>query len=382
MSELLFKSSPDERAGALLTIDLAALAENWRILSKKTSADCGAVVKADAYGLGLEPVVRTLLDAGCKTFYVSHLDEGAEVRSLTGPGPRIVVMHGPNPNTERDFLNYRLIPVLNTPDQITRWRGFIEAADELAETFVQVDTGMGRLGLTPKEFEAHLADPMALSGLLALGLMSHLACASEPDHPLNKQQLEAFGSALLGFQRKYPDAKGTLANSSGLFLGPSWHYNMARPGAALYGLNPTPGKPNPMIPVVRLKAKILQVRRIDTSQSVGYGATHQAPDGARIATISAGYADGLLRSLSNCGHGLLDEIKVPAAGRVSMDLMTFDVSNVSDSSAQPGAMIDLVGPHWTADDLAAEAGTIGYEILTAMGSRYHRQYLPAPRGGV
>jgi len=137
-----------------------------------------------------------------------------------------------------------------------------------------------------------------------------------------------------------------------------------------------------MIPVVRLKAKILQVRRIDTAQSVGYGATHQAPDGARIATISAGYADGLLRSLSNCGHGVLDEIKVPAVGRVSMDLMTFDVSNVPDSVAKPGAEIELIGRHWSADDMAADAGTIGYEVLTALGQRYHRSYLPAPRAAV
>jgi len=372
--DLLFKSDPPERAGAILTVDLAVLAENWRILNAKTSADCGAVVKADGYGLGVEPVTRTLLNAGCRTFYVSHLDEGAEVRTITGPKPRIVVMHGPNPGTERDFINYGLIPVLNTPQQIRHWRGFVEDSDDLAETIVQVDTGMGRLGLTPREFDEHMADPMAFSGLLALALMSHLACAPEPDHPLNLQQREAFASKLAAFQSKYPDAKGTLANSSGLFLGPPWHHDMARPGAALYGLNPRPGQPNPMIPVVRLRAKVLQVRRIDTSQTVGYGATYTAPDGARIATVSVGYADGLHRSLSNAGYGLLDDIRVPVAGRVSMDLMSFDVSDVPEAAAQPGAMIDLIGPHISADDVAREAGTIGYEVLTSLGQRFHRVY--------
>ena len=167
-------------------------------------------------------------------------------------------------------------------------------------------------------------------------------------------------------------------NSSGVFLGPAFHYNLARPGAALYGVNPTPTAPNPVIPVVRLQAKILQVRRVDAAAPVGYGATFQAPDGAKLATVSMGYADGLLRSWGLVGHGHLDELKVPVAGRVSMDLATFDVSNVPDSSLGPGAMIDIIGARQSVDDLARDSGTIGYEILTALGRRYHRRYLPAP----
>ncbi len=372
-------SRPEDRTGALLTIDLAALVENWRVLKRKApGADMGAVVKAGAYGLGLEPVARALQAAGCATFYVAHLDEGVALRQVTGPAPRIVVMHGPNPGTERDFASLRLIPVLSTPAQVKAWGRFATASDVLMESLVQVDTGMNRLGLTAAEFTTLLNDPEGFAGLTPLALMSHLAVAETPSHPLNAAQLERFDGALARFRLKFADAKGSLVNSSGLFLGPAFHFQLARPGAALYGVNPTPATANPMIPVVRLQAKILQVRRVDAAAPVGYGATFQAPDGAKLATVSMGYADGLLRSWGVAGHGYIDELKVPVAGRVSMDLTTFDVSNVPDSALGPGAMIDIIGARQSVDDLARDSGTIGYEILTALGRRYHRRYLPAP----
>jgi alanine racemase len=387
-------SRPEDRAGAILTVDLAALVENWRLLKRKApGADMGAVVKADAYGLGLEPVARALQAAGCATFYVAHIDEGIALRQITGASARIVVMHGPNPGTERDFAAHRLVPVLSTPIQVKAWRRFAEAADMLMESVVQVDTGMNRLGLTGAEFTALLDDPDGFSGLTPLALMSHLAVAEVPAHPLNAQQHERFDGALARFRLKFGDAKGSLVNSSGIFLGPAFHYQLARPGAALYGVNPTPGTvnpqapaganppapsgANPMIPVVRLSAKILQVRRVDAAAPVGYGATFQAPDGAKLATVSMGYADGLLRSWGAAGHAYIDELKVPVAGRVSMDLTTFDVSAVPQSSLGPGAMIDIIGSKQSVDDLARASGTIGYEILTALGRRYHRRYLPA-----
>jgi alanine racemase len=373
-------SRSEDRAGAHLTVDLAALAENWRILKSRAAATCdmGAVVKADAYGLGLEPVARTLQAAGCKTFYVAHLDEGLGLRAILGAGPRVIVMHGPNPGTERDFAAQRLIPVLSTPGQIKAWSSFATANDVLMESLVQVDTGMNRLGLTPAEFTALMNQPDGFAGLTPLALMSHLACADTPEHPLNQQQLERFMSALSTFRLKFGDAKGSLANSSGVFLSPAYHLDFARPGCALYGVNPTPAKPNPMIPVVRLSAKILQVRRVDAASPVGYGATFQAPDGAKLATVSMGYADGLLRSWGAGGHAFVDDIRIPVAGRVSMDLTTFDVSNVPDSALAPGAVVDIIGTRQTVDDLARASGTIGYEILTALGRRYFRRYLPAP----
>ena len=377
-------SRPEDRSGALLTVDLAALAENWRILKRRADARCdmGAVVKADAYGLGLEPVVRTLHAAGCTTFYVAHLDEGLALRPILGPhlGPnvRVIVMHGPNPGTERDFAAHKLIPVLSTPAQIKAWRGFAQTNDVLMESLVQIDTGMNRLGLTAAEFAGLMNDPDGFAGLTPLALMSHLACAETPAHPLNRLQHERFVSMLSTFRLKFADVKGSLANSSGVFLGTGFHFDFARPGAALYGVNPTPGAPNPMIPVVRLKAKILQVRRVDAASPVGYGATFQAPDGAKLATVSTGYADGLIRSWGAGGHAYVDDIRVAVAGRVSMDLTTFDVSNVPESALGPGAVVDILGSRQTVDDLAKESGTIGYEILTALGGRYHRRYLPAP----
>jgi alanine racemase len=377
-----FTSSPEQRAGAHLTIDLAALVENWRNLKKRAAPGCdmGAVVKADAYGLGMMEVARALKDAGCQTFYVAHLDEAFALRGAIGPHLRIVCMHGPLPRTERDFVQHRIIPVLSTPQQIKAWCAFATSADVLMESFVQVDTGMNRLGLTAREFSALLDDPNGFLGLHPVALMSHLACADTPSHPMNRLQQERFASALSQFRVRFGDAKGSLANSAGVLLGPVWHYDFARPGIALYGSRTTVEGPGwPAVPVVRLSAKVLQVTRVDAAAPVGYGATIQAPDGAKMATASIGYADGLLRSASPGGHGVLDGIRVPILGRISMDLCTFDVSQVPDSSAIPGAEVELVGLTHTIDDLAREAGTVGYEILTSLGTRFHRRYLPAPK---
>lgn len=369
-------SSPRDRAGALLSIDLAALTENWRILKRRCAAkDTGAVIKADAYGTGAVQAATALKGAGCATFYVAHLDEGIAVRGAIGPGPRVVVMHGPNRGTERDFAAHKLVPVLNTPEQIAGWRKYAETADILSESLVHVDTGMNRLGLTRKEFDAHMTD--GFDGLHPLALMSHLACA-EMDHPLNEAQRTSFAEMLSVFRTKFPDAKASFANSSGIFLDPAYHYDYARPGVALYGVNPTPDRPNPMLPVVRLSARIVQVRRVDRASTVGYGATAAVPEGAKLATASIGYADGLPRAWGARGHGFVDGIRCPVKGRVSMDLVIFDVSNVPDSGLHPGALVEVIGSHASVDDVAAAAGTIGYEILTSLGARYHRHYLPAP----
>lgn len=379
-------SAPEDRAGAILTIDLAAVVENWRRLKKLAAPPCdvGAVVKADAYGLGMAPVAQALLAAGCTTFYVAFLNEAVALRTALGPRPRIIAMHGPTAGrTEPDFAAHNIVPVLSTPEQVKAWRTFAARNDVLMDCFIQVDTGMQRLGLTPAEFDGHMQDPDAFLGLHPLALMSHLACADTPAHPMNAAQRQHFGDALSRFRGSFGDARGSLSNSAGLLLGAPWHFDFARPGIALYGATPlatpTDAKRWPLVPVVRLEARILQVRRVDQAAPVGYGATVTARDGAKLATVAMGYADGLLRGASPAGHGMLDGHKVPIMGRISMDLTTFDISAVSESGARPGGFIELIGTAHTVDDLARAAGTVGYEILTALGQRFHRRYLPATR---
>jgi alanine racemase len=373
-------SRPEDRAGAILTIDLAAVVENWRILKKRAASGCdvGAVVKADAYGLGLEQVATALKLVGCQTFYVAHLDGAIALRSIIGPGPRIASLNGPNKGTERDHVAFKIMPVLSTPEHVAAWRTFALKEEVLLESIVQVDTGMNRLGIGEREFAAMIADPDGFLGLHPQMFMSHLACADDAAHPMNKAQLERFRTMLGAFRTRFPDAKASFANSAGVLLGHAWHFDYARPGVALYGVNPAPANANPMLPVVNLKARIIQVRRVDSPGSVGYGAGAQAREGSKLATVSMGYADGYLRSLGSSGFGILDGLKVPVVGRVSMDLTTFDVSNVPESAAQPGAFIDIISHVVTVDDVARAAGTIGYEILTALGNRFHRRYLPAP----
>ncbi len=365
-------SAPDT-AGGLLTIDLGAIADNWRLLRDrmgpgKTSA---GVVKADGYGLGAAAVARTLAAAGCDTFFVALPEEGVTLRASL-PGHPIYVLSGPFPGSLPLFARHDLRPVLNTPEQVADWLSHGPADQPYA---VHLDTGMTRLGLSERDFAA-------LAGRLNPAiLMSHLACADEPGHPLTATQVQAFAAA----RRALPDAVACLANSSGHFidldLGTDALFDLGRPGIALYGGNPRPGSPNPMRQVVTLQLKILQVRRVDTPRTVGYGATHRAEEGARLATVAAGYADGLPRSLSGRGVGRLGGVRVPVAGRVSMDLITFDVSAAAEEEARPGGLIALLDDQHTIDDLAREAGTIPYEILTSLGRRYARRYVGDSRGG-
>jgi alanine racemase len=256
------------------------------------------------------------------------------------------------------------MPVLNDPGQIETWS---LSESEKPPAMLHVDTGMSRLGLSPAEFEAALNR----IGTLGVGtLISHLACADEPAHPLNARQRDRF----LAARRRLPALKAGLAASSGIFLGPDFHFDFVRPGAALFGVNPTPGGPNPMRPVVRLAAKILQLRQIDSGESVGYGAAHVMDRPGLLAATSIGYADGWPRSLSHRGRGWIAGTQVPLVGRVSMDLAMFDVSAAPPAELYPGNTIELLGEHYGVDDAAADAGTIGYEILTSLGARYHRVY--------
>jgi alanine racemase len=358
-------SDSASRAGAILEIDLGAVVANWQLLAETAApAQCAAVVKANAYGLGAPSVARALQAGGCRLFFVATLDEAIALRGALGPEQEIAVFNGVLPGTAAEFSAHRLVPVLNDPGQIEIWKSFTASP-----AILHVDTGMSRLGLTAREFAALAAD-LPNSGIAWRAVISHLACADTPDHPLSAKQRSRFAAAA----KQLPGVPAGLAASSGIFLGPLYHFDLVRPGAALYGVNPQPGRPNPMRQVVRLSGKILQVREIDTGESVGYGAAHVMEKAGRAATVAVGYADGWLRSLSHRGCGFIDGKRVPLLGRVSMDLVTFDISAIDPGLTHPGAMIELLGEHYGVDDVASDAGTIGYEILTALGSRYHRVY--------
>jgi alanine racemase len=362
-------SSSATHAGAILEIDLGAVVANWRLLAEKAApAACAAVVKADGYGLGAAPVAQALAAAGCRRFFVATLDEGVALRAALGDGCEIAVFNGPLPGSAAEFADAQLIPVLNDPGQIEAWEK-IGAASML-----HVDTGLNRLGLSPAEFAALAESPKRAAALGAHTLISHLACAETPAHPLNAAQRERFAAA----RQRLPGLKASLAASSGIFLGPDFHFDTVRPGAALYGVNPLLGSPNPMRPVVRLSAKIIQIRKIDRGESVGYGAAHVMDGPGFLATAAIGYADGWPRSLSHRGCGWFAGKRVPLLGRVSMDLATFDVSAVNPAARHSGSTIELINEAHGVDDVAADAGTIGYEILTALGSRYRRVYRNAP----
>ncbi len=362
------------RAGAILTIDLDAVADNYRRLCAALGGTaCAAVGKADAYGLGMARVAPALARAGARIFFVAQMEEAMALRAMFPVEVEIYVLNGLGTDPAAEFQAGRVHPVLNSLGEIDAWAAVARAAGRALPAAVHIDTGMSRLGLPDDELEALAADRGRLAGIDLRYLVSHLACADRPEHPLNAEQLRLFRAA----RACLPDAPASFANSSGIFLGADYHLDLARPGVALYGVNPTPGQPNPMRQVVRLHGKILQVREIDASRTVGYGATHRAAGPTRIATVAVGYADGYLRSLSNRGSAWLGDRRVPVVGRVSMDLITLDVTGASAEAARPGAFVDLIGADLSTDEVAEAAGTIGYEILTSLGRRYHRVY----RGG-
>ena len=364
-------------AGAHLTIDLGALQANYRLLADKAApAECAASVKADAYGLGIEAVGPALYAAGCRRFFVALPDEGITLRRLL-PDAVIHILAGPLPEAEEIYLEHRLVPVLNSRPDINRWAGFAAAKGKTLAALLHIDTGMTRLGLPEAEIQALAADPAPLKHLRIHFVMSHLAAADQPEHPMSAEQR----NRLLTLRRLLPppldSAPLSLANSAGVFLGPDYHFDMVRPGIALYGGNPQPGHPNPMREVVRLKGRILQVADVDSEIPVGYGATYRTGKPARIATVSVGYADGYLRALGNRAECAAGSVRVPVIGRVSMDMITVDVSKAPADACKPGDFVDLIGGAIPLDEVAEHAGTISYEILTSLGRRFHRDYVTA-----
>lgn len=338
----------------LLQIDLDALAANWAALDAMTGVETAAVVKADGYGLGVDKIARRLARAGARRFFVATAEEGVSLRKALGPGPEINVFSGHMAGDTAMIRDAGLIPMLNSAEQVTRHRDALPKA----AYGVQLDSGMNRLGMEPAEWAALRADLEA--GPLTL-VMSHLACADEPDHPQNAAQLACFTEITQGVR-----APRSLAATGGVLLGPEFHFDLCRPGVGLYG-----GAPFLQArPVVTLTLPVIQVRRLADGETVGYGASWTAEQPTRIATLSAGYADGLIRQMSNRALLWAGDIPCRLAGRVSMDLLTVDVSHLDTVPEE----LTLLGAQQSVDALADAAQTIGYEILTSLGPRYSRRY--------
>lgn len=357
-----------EQAGSTVTVDLDAIAANWRHLQEAAGkAECSAVVKADAYGLGLDTTVAALRRVGCRTFFVAHVFEGQQVRALA-PDSTIYVLNGLMPRTAALFIKAKLRPVLGSLLEMEDW---LEATRGLkAPCALQLDSGMNRLGLIGEQLGA----AVRLSSRLEVALvLSHFVWSGRVEHRANvARQIELFEAA----RQPWPDVPASLANSSGIFYGPEAHYGLVRPGYAIFGGNPTPDRPNPMRSVVTFEAKVIQVHEVGAGESVGYDSRWTAPSPRRLATISVGYADGIPCSAIGTndaprGFASVDGALCPFVGRISMDLVVVDVTEAP--LVERGDTVELIGAEIPIDEAARYAGTIGYEILTRMGPRSHRR---------
>ena len=361
-------------ATGVLTVDLNAIVANWRKLEKAAvPAECAAVIKADAYGCGVDPVARALAAAGCKTFFVATVEEARAARAAV-PSATIYALDGIFQNCGDAFAKTDCKPVIGDLNELAEWDVFCRRSGWAGGAAIHIDTGMNRLGLTITEAQGIV--PRINAGDHGITLvMSHLACAEALNHPLNAKQLAAFRE----IASLFTGVPASLSNSSGIFLSPQFQFDLVRPGAALYGINPTPEADNPMQPVVDLKARIVQIRNVERGDSVGYGGTWTARRPTRLAIVSAGYADGYFRAAgSNDGTRGAEVVvagkRCPIAGRVSMDLMAVDVTDLEKNAVRRGHMATLIGEGITVDELAHHFGTIGYEVLTGLGPRYARVY--------
>jgi alanine racemase len=369
--------SPESGAyGATLTIDLDALVSNWRLLGKRAGTEAGAVVKADAYGIGIEPAVTALSRAGCRNFFVAHLSEGIRARKVA-PGATVYILNGLLPGSGGIYAEHELSPVLGSHEELLEWASFRQTGAKVRPAALHVDTAMNRLGLWPGE-GLNLAREK--SGTLAAAdiglLMSHFASSEDEADPANARQIAAFAEIAAVF----PELPASLLNSSGHFLKDCPSYQLTRPGYALYGGNPTPGRPNPMQPVIGLEATIIQTREVEDGTQVGYNGRWTAKGKRKLATICLGYADGYPRNGSwtdtiTGGSALVAGVACPFVGSVSMDLIIIDVTDAPAGAAQRGASVTLIGGPLDLESVGAGAKTIGYEILTSLGRRYERRYL-------
>lgn len=375
-------------AGGVLTVDLDAVAANYRtVRAAAPGAEAAAVVKADAYGLGMLPVARRLAAEGCGSFFVADAREGQALRAAL-PGVTIYVLNGLFPGTAGLYRAAGLVPCLAAPAELAEWCAEAARAGQRLPAVLHFDTGMNRLGLGAAEAAALAADDAAAEGLDVRLIISHLACADDAADPHNGQQLARFRALLGPLRARFPAARVSLANSPGVFLGPDYHFDLVRPGIGLYGGNPLSGRASPFCAAVTVEARVIALRQLAAGDTVGYGATWTAQGPARIAVLAAGYADGYPRALGRAsapekggmpqekgGQAHIAGYTVPVAGRVSMDMLALDVSTVPEGAIRRGDMAELIGPNISVDEVGRRAQTIGYEILTSLGRRYMRRYV-------
>ncbi len=367
-------------ATSVLTIDLGALRTNYRALRDRSkSAECAAVIKANAYGIDAEHAVRALSKEDCKTFFVATLAEALTVRE-SAPDAAIYVLDGFFAGSGPEFAEARIRPVLSSLAEVKDWAAFCKDQRNSLPAAIQLDTGMNRLGLPVSEVEILINSPDILKSFTPVLLMSHLACGDEQENPMNEKQLKAFE----GMRAKFPPCPASLANSAGIFLGERYHFDLTRPGFALYGGRAVNGQPA-LDPIVQLHARITQIHEAPAGEAVGYGAERILTRQTRIATLSLGYADGIFRCLGARDgkpglNGFIEGHSAPVLGRISMDLITLDVTDLPPGLAERGSWVEILGEHASVDDLAIQAGTIGYEVLTSLGHRAQRIYIDSDTG--
>jgi len=358
-------------ASGYLTIDLTAIARNYeKLVAEVAPARAAAVVKADAYGLGANRVAARLYQQGCRHFFVAQFVEALRLQPILTADATVYVLNGLQPGNETACAEHGIVPVINSLEQLQRWSETAKALGHKLPAALQFDTGMSRLGVPPAERAAVASLLRASGGIDVQFIMSHLASADETGSEQNGSQLAEMNR----ITAEFPEFDLCFANSGGIFLGRPYHGVLARPGIALYGGAPTANQPNPMEPVLRLDVAVVQTRTVSAGARVGYSGTHVASGETRLATIAAGYADGLPRCLSGRGAVYCDRIRLPIVGRVSMDSITIDISALPEGRLHLGSLVEVLGPNQTLEDLARDAGTISYEILTGLGQRYERQY--------
>lgn len=368
----------------MLTIDLAAIQSNWlKLQTFGAGAGVAGVIKANAYGLGADKVGNALYAVGCREFFFASIDEALMARAFLSSDAIIYVLGGIRAGDEHLLIESNLTPVLCSLSAIDGWAKANAVLGANASSAIKINTGMTRFGLDVCEFESLCRNQNLLRAVNPVLLMSHLACADQRDHPLNSQQQHRFANCAKLMRPLLPKLRFSLANSSGIFLGDEWHFDLLRPGAALYGINPVPNNSNPMLPVLRLSLPLVQVRKLDASAAIGYGCSVTLPDGARIAVVAGGYADGLNRTLGVQPEGYLNGKLVRAVGRMSMDSTIFDISLLETPSEQLlGLEIEVINPFLSLEYLSKKNASLGYEILTSLGAgRYPRQYLTGAHNG-
>lgn len=358
-----------------LRIDLGAIASNYRAIADRVApARCAAVIKTDAYGLGAARVAPALHHEGCRTFFVAQLCEAFDILDAVGHGSTIIILNGLDPDSATACATWGFVPVLNSRAQVDRWRRQARVLGKRLPAALQVDSGMSRLGLHSAATAELAGDPEFSREISLCLVMSHLACADEPEHEANAMQLERFLSDCALF----PNVPASIANTGGVFLSPRFHLDLVRPGVSLFGVSPGPHADG-LRPAIRLNARVLQIREIGIGTGVGYGLEHVAPSARRLATIGVGYGDGWPRSLGGKGAAWFEERRLPIVGRVSMDSLTIDISDLPGSRLEEGDFVELLGPAQSLADVARDGGTIPYEILTRLGARHQRVYVDGNR---